>query len=176
MLIPSWGCSKVIYFRGVISGESGAFMNGISECPVRAGLQASSISLYHERIQRENDTLKPRRQPSQNLPLPPHWSQILASRTLRNKCNCLSLQFMVFCCNSWNRQMDRAATKIFPHRPFLPPQKISWGPVPKRVITWSKGSDFFFFPYWEPNPGPQACWTTALSCTTAPTLIFLTAR
>ena len=143
MLISLWWCSKVIYFREVISGESGAVViDGISVCPVRAGLRTSYLSLHHERTEWENN----RRQPSQSLALPYTNLRLLASRTRRSKRNCLSLQFMAFCYNSWNRlkQMDRAAAEIFPQRLFLFPQNISWGPVAGHGITWSKGSYFFF--------------------------------
>lgn len=164
MLISLWWCSKVIYFREVISGESGAVViDGISECPVRAGLRTSYLSLHHERTEWENN----RRQPSQSLALPYTNLRLLASRT-RSKRNCLSLQFMAFCYNSWNRlkQMDRAAAEIFPQRLFLFPQNISWRPGAGHGITWSKGSYFFFLTILGNKPWISDMLDNALSCQT----------
>lgn len=138
-------------------------MNGISECPIRAGLRPSYLSLYRERIEWENNNPKPRRLPSQSLPLPYTNLRLLASTTRRNKCNCLSLQFMAFCNNSRDRlkQMDRAAAKIFPQRLFLFPREISWGPVAGHGITWSKVAFFFFLTIL----GTSDSLDNALSCT-----------
>lgn len=146
MLIPSWWCSKVIYFREVISGESGVFMNGISECPCKSRPEGQlSLSLPWE------DTVRKWHSETQKTDVPSvclclHTShRLFDSRIVRNKRNCLSLQFMVFCYNSQNRlkQMDVVATKTFPHRSFFFLRKFPEDQFPSTWLLDPKVAIFF---------------------------------